>query len=289
MNNILLMSYGSQERVEDVEEYLSGIFNNRAVPEEVFKENLAKYRMVNGISPSNKIIKNIRDKLSKLLQKYGDFDVTIVYKHWKPDISAGIQSMKNEYENIIALPLFPFKSNNNKKSYEIPFMDAIQRNNIRANTIFINGLDNKMFNYIWMHNISKYMYDFENVLFAAHSLPLVDDETEYKNSIFTKIDELSELFNPSNVFKGFYGNNRYGKWLPPFIYDLKSQIVNKKIDNLLIIPVGFLYEHLEILYDLDVKYREFIENLGIKYGRVETPSSSDELVILLTNVIMKNL
>ncbi len=59
MNNILLMSYGSPERTEDVEEYLAGIFNNRAVPEQALQENLEKYRMVNGVSPSNKIIKQI--------------------------------------------------------------------------------------------------------------------------------------------------------------------------------------------------------------------------------------
>ncbi len=289
MNNILLMSYGSPERTEDVEEYLAGIFNNRAVPEQALQENLEKYRMVNGVSPSNKIIKQIGDKLSKLLKKYGNFDVTIVYKHWKPDIFTGIQSLKNEYENIIALPLFPFKSNNIKKSYEIPFKEAIRRNNIKTKTVFINGLEDQMFNHIWTHNISKYMYDFDSVLFAAHSLPLIDDETDYKNSALTKMDELSRLFKPSTTFKGFYGNNKYGTWLSPFIYDLTNQMVDKKIDNLLVIPLGFLYEHLEILYDLDVKYRKFIENLGIKYGRVETPSCSDELVILLKNVIMKNL
>jgi len=137
MYKVILLSYGSPERTEDVPEYLNGIFNGKKVPEDVLKENIKKYEMVNGKSPSNDIIKNIMNKLNKLLNKYGDFEIIEAYKHWKPSIE-DVASNIDDNDEIIALPLFAFKSNNISKSYEIPLKDALKNKNAKIK--FINGL-----------------------------------------------------------------------------------------------------------------------------------------------------
>ncbi len=286
MYKVILLSYGSPERTEDVPEYLSGIFNGKKVPDDIMEENIKKYEMVNGKSPSNDIIKNIINKLNKLLNKYDDFEIIDAYKHWKPSIEDVVSDIDNNDE-IIALPLFAFKSNNIKKSYEIPLNNAVKNKNIKIK--FINGLDDSMFNYIWIKQISKYVYDYDNFLFTAHSLPLIDDETSYINSLYDKAEEISGIMGLKRHYKAFYSQGKYGKWIEPSIYSLVDDFKKDKIDNLLVIPIGFLYEHLEILYDLDVKYKDFIEGNNIKYGRAITPSCSDETIILLKNVILKNL
>ncbi|KPV47493.1 MULTISPECIES: ferrochelatase [Acidiplasma] len=287
MYKVILLSYGSPERIEDVPEYLSGIFNGKKVPENILNENIEKYRMVNGKSPSNEIIKNIMDKLSRLLNKYGDFEVTDAYKHWKPGIEETVESLNNEYESVIALPLFAFKSNNVSKSYEIPFKKAILPKNVDYK--FINGLDDEMFTYAWIKNISKYIYDYDSFLFTAHSLPLIDDETDYINSLHKYADKISKILGIKSYYTAFYSQGPYGKWIEPSIYSLIDKFRADGIKNIAVVPLGFLYEHLEILYDLDVKYKEFLAENGIEYVRAKTPSCSDELIILLKNVILKNL
>ncbi len=284
MKKVILLSYGSPERTEDVPEYLSGIFNGKPVPEKILSENIKKYEMVNGRSPSNQIIKNLINKLSKLLAKYGDFEIVDAYKHWRPWIEDVVSSIDPGYEEIIALPLFAFRSNNIKKSYEVPIKNGLTGKHIKMR--FINGLDYNILTSMWVSEISKYIYDFDNFLFTAHSLPLIDDETDYEASLERNAGKISDMLGIDKYYSAFYSQGPYGKWTEPSIYSMVDRFKIDKISNLLVSPIGFLYEHLEILYDLDVKYKEFLESQGIKYARVKTPSDSDGMAILLKNAIM---
>jgi ferrochelatase len=284
MKKVILLSYGSPERVEDVPEYLSGIFQGKPVPEKILNENIKKYEMVNGKSPSNEIIKNLMNKLQKLLAKYGDFDITDAYKHWHPGIEEVVSSLDSDYEEIIALPLFAFKSNNIRKSYEIPLKKGFNGKNMKLK--FINGLDRSILSCMWASEISKYMYEYDNFLFTAHSLPLIDDESDYSNSLARNAKNISRILGIDNYYTAFYSQGPYGKWIQPSIYDLLDQFRKDNVDSILVSPIGFLYEHLEILYDLDVKYRDFLSEHGIKYLRARTPSDSDQMAVLLKNIIL---
>ncbi|MCL4453524.1 ferrochelatase [Ferroplasma sp.] len=284
MKKVILLSYGSPERIEDVPAYLSGIFEGRPVPEKIMDENIKKYEMVNGHSPSNHIIKNLMEKVERLLAKYGDFDIVDAYKHWHPGIEEVVSSLDPDYEEIIALPLFAFKSNNIKKSYEIPLQKGLNGKNVKLK--FINGLDRNILACMWASEISRYMYEYDDFLFTAHSLPLIDDESDYVNSLERNAKDISRILGINKYYTAFYSQGPYGKWIQPSIYDLLDQFRKDNVDSILVSPVGFLYEHLEILYDLDVKYRDFLSDHGIKYARARTPSDSDEMAVLLKNIIL---
>lgn len=284
MKKVILLSYGSPERIEDVPAYLSGIFEGRPVPEKIMDENIKKYEMVNGQSPSNQIIKNLMKKVERLLAKYGDFDIVDAYKHWHPGIEEVVSSLDPDYEEIIALPLFAFKSNNIKKSYEIPLQKGLNGKNVKLK--FINGLDRNILACMWASEISRYMYEYDDFLFTAHSLPLIDDESDYVNSLERNAKDISRILGINKYYTAFYSQGPYGKWIQPSIYDLLDQFRKDNVDSILVSPVGFLYEHLEILYDLDVKYRDFLSDHGIKYARARTPSDSDEMAVLLKNIIL---
>ena len=284
MKKVILLSYGSPERIEDVPAYLSGIFEGRPVPEKIMDENIKKYEMVNGHSPSNHIIKNLMEKVERLLAKYGDFDIVDAYKHWHPGIEEVVSSLDPDYEEIIALPLFAFKSNNIKKSYEIPLQKGLNGKNVKLK--FINGLDRNILACMWASEISRYMYEYDDFLFTAHSLPLIDDESDYVNSLERNAKDISRILGINKYYTAFYSQGPYGKWIQSSIYDLLDQFRKDNVDSILVSPVGFLYEHLEILYDLDVKYRDFLSDHGIKYARARTPSDSDEMAVLLKNIIL---
>ncbi|WMT52015.1 MAG: ferrochelatase [Ferroplasma sp.] len=284
MKKVILLSYGSPERIEDVPAYLSGIFEGKPVPEKIMDENIKKYEMVNGQSPSNQIIKNLMKKVGRLLAKYGDFDIVDAYKHWHPGIEEVVSSLDPDYEEIIALPLFAFKSNNIKKSYEIPLQKGLNGKNVKLK--FINGLDRNILACMWASEISRYMYEYDNFLFTAHSLPLIDDESDYVSSLERNAKDISRILGINKYYTAFYSQGPYGKWIQPSIYDLLDQFRKDNVDSILVSPVGFLYEHLEILYDLDVKYRDFLSDHGIKYARAKTPSDSDEMAVLIKNIIL---
>ncbi len=286
MRRLILLSYGSPESIEDLGEYLSMVFYGNPVPEKVYNENKKKYELYNGKSPSNDILKCIENKLKKALSEY-NFDVTQAYKHWKPGIETIIEESK-DFEEILAIPLFPFSTNNVKNSYEKPFNGALNKYGIRSNVKFLNGLEDQELLYsAWIEKISSHMYNNSPFLFVAHSLPLYSDESTYKNLIINAAERLSKTFLKDEYFYGFYSQGEHGKWLYPSIYDYIYKL--KEYKSVTVIPIGFIYEHLEILYDLDVEFREKLESLNISYDRVETPSCSDTLVMAIRNKILSNL
>ncbi len=90
---VLLMAYGSPTSMDEVMEYLEGIYEGKPVPDYAVEENTKKYRMFNGRSPSNSIIENILAKLSRKLERNGDYEVFLGNKHWKPTLHDAVTDM----------------------------------------------------------------------------------------------------------------------------------------------------------------------------------------------------
>ncbi|SMD30155.1 ferrochelatase [Picrophilus oshimae] len=286
MRRLILLSYGSPESIDELGEYLSMVFYGDPVPERIYNENRKKYELYNGRSPSNDILKCIEEKLKKALREY-DFDVTQAYKHWKPGIENIVEDSK-DFDEIFAIPLFPFSTNNVKNSYEKPFNEALKKYNVTARVRFLNGLEDQELLYsAWIEKISGHMYNESPFLFAAHSLPLYSDESTYENLIINTARRLSNTFLKDDYFYGFYSQGEHGKWLYPSIYDYIDKL--KEYNSVTVIPIGFIYEHLEILYDLDIEFKNKLKDYGISYDRVETPSCSDTLVMAIRNKIISNI
>lgn len=271
---LLLLSYGSPERIEELDEYLRNIFNGKPVPEAVREENFRKYEMFGGRSPSNSIIANIARKLQERIGS--DMDIIVAYKHWKPSIEDAAGNL-GPYDNVVAIPLFSFYSQNVKDSYLNPLESALKRHNLSPRLEFVNGLANSdLFLPMWANIISEDASYDSFYLFDAHSLPDPEKEEDYLFWLRYSTYKISQILGIARSDFGFQGGHK--GWLGPSVYDVLNKIDGTSIT---VIPISFLYDHLEILYDLDYEFRRAVEERGMRYHRVRMPNDSAMMVNII--------
>ena len=291
MISVILMAYGSPSKMGDVYEYLEGIYEGKPVPDYALRENTEKYQMVNGISPSNAIIHNILAGLSDSLASYGAFHVVLGNKHWKPSLESAVEEIRADNpETIVAVPLFPFKSNNVKNSYLDPLMETIEKNDIHSEIKFVNGFECSGLAEIWAKLLGKCRINEETaVIFDAHSLPAFrGKEDDYDASFRETARLISRAIRLKEYFVGYQSRGKYGSaWLDPSIYEILPEIREKGYKKILTVPVGFIYEHLEIMYDLDYEFGKRIKEMGMEYTRSALLNDSTDFITLLRNQVMK--
>ncbi len=281
------MAYGSPETNSEVMEYLAGIYHGRPVPDYAVQENTRKYAMFGGKSPSNGIVNSIRGKLAGRLR--GEASVWLGNKHWKPWLQNVVSEMVTSgIEEITAIPLFPFASHNIEQSYLSPILEAIDRLERKASINLVNGFSGeRRFIDSWAGIVEPILGGLDNplVVFTAHSLP-VDSASEdrYVRSLERAAGEIAGRVELENFITAFQSRGKYGrKWLEPSVETAVRQTAGSPGD-VLVVPVGFCYEHLEVLYDLDVEVRESVESMGHHYHRSPLPNDDDNFVSMLAEV-----
>ena len=291
---VILMAYGSPTTLEEVPEYLVEIYEGRPVPDYAMKENMEKYRMVDGVSPSNAIIDSIVKKLKSRLSRHGNLNVVLGNKHWKPFLRNVVSEMLNDPpEMIVGIPLFPFPSINVLNSYSLPLREALESLNLHTEVRMVNGLDLNGLADIWA-GIIKGMHpsDGEAILLDAHSLPTFrNPEPEYDNAFKTISGIIAGKIGVDTYYRGYQSIGKYGNsWLGPTVYDQFKKIQENGHTSVLAAPIGFLYEHLEVLYDLDLEFgKETVLKRGLGYRRTPLPDSSESIVNLLEMETIKAL
>lgn len=288
------MAYGSPTTLEEVPEYLVEIYEGRPVPDYAMRENMEKYRMVNGVSPSNAIIDSIVLKLKSRLSTLGNLNVVLGNKHWKPFLKNVVSEMEHDPPDmIVGIPLFPFPSINVLNSYLLPLREALESMRLHTEVRMVNGLDLKGLADIWTDIIrGMHPSDNEAILLDAHSLPTFrNPEPEYDRAFKTLSALIADKLGIESYYRGYQSVGKYGNsWLGPTVYDEFRKIHENGYKSVLAAPVGFLYEHLEVLYDLDLEFgKETVLKSGIGYRRSPLPDSSEGIVNLLEMETIKAL
>ncbi|QRF76312.1 ferrochelatase [Thermoplasmatales archaeon] len=292
---VLLMAYGSPISMEDVHPYLEGIYEGRPVPEYALKENTEKYRMVNAVSPSNAVINSVIDKL---IQRFSGKNIGIFLgnKHWKPWISEVVKTISEKgYGEIIAIPMFPFPSHNVVESYSKPLNEIVERIAPQSHVSIVNGLDySEKFYRMWASILKETegsLSDRSQILFTAHSLPnSATDESEYDKSFSRAAARISEMAGISDYLLGYQSRGKYGNsWLGPSVYDALPSIGASGKTGVITVPIGFLYTHLEVLYDLDYEFGGTVVKSGLSYSRTALPDDRSDYINLLSDLILEKI
>lgn len=291
---VLLMAYGSPTRMEDVMDYLEEIYEGKPVPDYAVEENTKKYSMFHGRSPSNSIVESLAEKLSSRLGSSGEYGVFLGNKHWKPGLGDAVSQMV-EYspDRVIAIPLFPFPSNNVESSYKVPLKKSMEECSLNADLTVLNGFNGSpIFADAWSQVLEDFVSDLPEdtfYLFSAHSLPTMRNaEEEYKDSFFNTARDLAGRLSIKNFAAGFQSRGKYGStWLEPSVDDVFRENLQEMGDTLAAIPLGFIYDHLEILYDLDYEFGGRVREAGKDYHRSSLPNDGDVFVECLTDSVMK--
>ena len=278
---VVLMAYGSPERLEDVPSYYADIRGGRPVAEERLAELVERYRRL-GIqerSPLNRITEHTRLELECAL----DAPVFTGMKHWQPRIADAVErALDTGAETVVGLVLAPHYSPLSIGGYEQQFESALGD---RANLAFVERWGSHRG---FVQLLADRIRGAEaHVVFTAHSLP-VEGSGDYRDELLESSRLVAEDAELDDWSFSFQSESSTGvPWLGPDILDHLDDLARQGVEDVLACPIGFVSDHLEIRWDLDVEAADRARALGLRFSRIEMPNAEPEFVAVLAGLVQQ--
>jgi ferrochelatase len=285
MKAVVLMAYGSPERLADVPAYYSDIRGGRPIRPELLEDLVERYRRL-GIdegSPLNAITEETRAALEAEL---GDVPVFTGMKHWTPRIAeAADAAVSAGADTVVGLVLAPHYSAMSIAGYRTQLEQALDG---RAELAFIDSWhDEPGFVELLADRVRG---TGAHVVFTAHSLParILEAGDPYKDQLLETSRLIAERAGLDDWSFSFQSESQTGEpWLGPDILDHLEELHERGITEVLVCPVGFVADHLEIRWDLDHEAAEKARTLGLEFSRIEMPNADPAFIEVLAGLVRR--
>jgi ferrochelatase len=259
------MAYGSPERPEDIRPYLEDIREGRPVSDEAVAELTERYRRIGGRSPLDELTERQRAALEREL----GVPVFVGMKHWHPRIADAVeQALAGGADMIVGLVLAPHYSRLSVEGYRERLEQALAA---RAELRFIErwGTHEPYLDVL----ADRVRGQEGHVVFTAHSLPerILAEGDPYQAELLETAGLIAERAALGSWSFAYQSASPTGEpWLGPDILDELDSLRARGVESVLVCPIGFVSDHLEILWDIDVEARERAAELGLELDRIES-------------------
>jgi len=283
---VVLMAYGSPERLSDVPAYYADIRGGRPIAPEHLADLLERYRRlgIEDSSPLNAITEQTRAALQAELE----LPVFTGMKHWKPRIADAAESaVSTGAGQILGLVLAPHYSTLSIAGYREQLERAVAD---RAELRFVESWhDEPGFVELLADRVRG---TDAHVVFTAHSLParILASGDPYRDQLLETSRLVAEAAGLDAWSFSFQSESPTGEpWLGPDILDHLESLSRQGVERVLVCPVGFVSDHLEIRWDLDVEAQEKAAELGMRLERIEMPNADPDFVRTLAGIVRRTL
>jgi ferrochelatase len=283
---VVLMAYGSPDRIADVPAYYADIRGGRPIKPEYLDDLVARYRRL-GIEESNPL-NEITEATRAALEAELGIPVFTGMRHWQPRIAAAVeQALAAGAEKVVGLVLAPHYSGMSIGRYRAQLEDAVAgRASIRfverwgAEPGFVDLLAEKLVSDRHKH-----------VVFTAHSLPtrILEEGDPYRDELLLTSKLVAERAGVGEWTFAFQSESPTGEpWLGPDILVHLNELAANDVRDVLLCPVGFVADHLEIRWDLDVEAVDRARELGIRLDRIELPNADPAFISVLAGLVRRH-
>jgi ferrochelatase len=281
---VVLMAYGSPERLADVPDYYRDIRGGRPIRPELLEDLVERYRRL-GIeegSPLNAVTEETRAALERELR---DIPVFTGMKHWTPRIAeAAERALGSGAQTVVGLVLAPHYSELSIDGYRDQLEAALGD---RTNLVFVDSWhDDPSFVDLLADRVRG---TDAHVVFTAHSLP-ARAAPLYQEQLLQTSELIADRAQLDDWSFSFQSESPTGEpWLGPDILDHLEELQKRGVREVLVCPVGFVADHLEIRWDLDHEATAKAQELGLGFGRIEMPNADPEFIAVLAGLVRRAL
>jgi ferrochelatase len=278
------MAYGSPERIEDVPAYYADIRGGRPVRPELLGDLTARYRRL-GIEDRNPL-NEITERTRAALEEELGLPVFTGMKHWTPRIADAVEAaLAGGADTIVGLVLAPHYSRMSIGGYRGQFQHALAG---RADLQFVESWhDDAALIELWADRLRGTE---AHVVFTAHSLPtrIRDEGDPYEVQLLETCQLVAKSAALRNWTFSFQSESPTGEpWLDPDILDHLEELHAQGATDVLLAPIGFVADHLEIRWDLDTEAQEKTQELGLRLERAEMPNDDPAFVAVLAGIVRR--
>ncbi|UTR14232.1 ferrochelatase [Salipaludibacillus sp. LMS25] len=303
---LLVMAYGTPRKMEEIEPYYTHIRGGRKPSQEQLDDLTDRYQAIGGISPladiTNDQTKKLEEELNRRYKERGvQFKTYQGLKHIDPFVEEAVHDMtKDGIKEAVSVVLAPHYSSYSVKSYNGRAKEEAESIGGPRITSVDSWYDEPKFIDYWAEQIVKTrttMTEEEKehhvVIFSAHSLPekILKNNDPYPDQLKETARLIAEKANIKNYEIGWQSEgNTPDPWIGPDVQDLTRDLHEKEgYKAYMYCPVGFIADHLEVLYDNDYECKVVTDEVGAGYYRPEMPNAKPEFIQALATVIEKTL
>lgn len=282
--SVVLMAYGSPDRLEDVPAYYADIRGGRPIAPERLEELVERYRSL-GIetsNPLNEITEETRARLEGVL----GVPVYTGMRHWTPRIAdAAERALATGAGLVVGLVLAPHFSKMSIGAYRRLLERGLGG---RAELAFVERWGAEPG---FVELLADRLHGTEaHVVFTAHSLPerIVAEGDPYRDELLETSRLVAEAAGVDEWSFSFQSASPTGEpWLGPDILDHLDELAGRGVEDVLVCPVGFVSDHLEIRWDIDTAAQERARELGLRLARIEMPNADPAFVEVLAGLVRR--
>lgn len=294
----LLISFGGPEGMDDVLPFLKNVLRGRNVPEQRMLAVAEHYKLFGGISPINEQNRRLIDVLKPVIESSGPkLPIYWGNRNWHPLLSDTLQQMaKDGITRAVALATAAYSSYSSCRQYlenieearnfvgaAAPQIDKIRPFYDHPDFIATNS-DNLL---TAMQNLPVEKKEKAEIIFTAHSIPhSMSDNCHYAEQLKTTAELVMKESQLKNKWRLTYqsrSGNPNQPWLEPDINKCIEEISPGKA--VIISPIGFVSDHMEVIYDLDTEARYLCQKLGIDYHRAKTAGTHPLFISMIKKLV----
>jgi len=295
---VLLMAYGTPRNTEEILPYYTDIRRGRVPTPEQLADLTARYDAIGGISPLAARTEAQRDALQHALDTISPdkFHVQLGLKHAHPMIEESVNDLAQQgFTTIIALVLAPHYSSYSIGQYVGRATEAALPHGINVIGIDSWAIEPAFIRFI-AHDMEKKRSNMPartRVLFTAHSLPqrIIDGGDPYPQELHATATAVSKQLNISEGADWGIAWQSAGRtpepWIGPDILAVLHEIADtKSADGVVVSACGFVADHLEVLYDLDIEAQHLADELGLAFARTACVNDDAEVMAALAQRVV---
>ena len=297
MKALLLLAFGGPRSLDEVEVMLTRLFRGRRPSAEQLEKVKDRYRLIGGCSPLPDITWKQAERLETALRAKGySFKAYVGMRYCHPLIEETLKEiLKDGLREVIAVPMAPFQSRASTGAY----IDEVNRVNEslgrELSVSFVKEWHcHPLFLEAVREKIEERLGEFApeegkrvHLIFTAHSLPksiILNDPyvEEVEESVRAVLDTMER--RPWHIAYQSKGTGP-GEWIGPDVETILAELASQGVREVLIVPIGFVSDHIEILYDIDILFQKKAESLGAILKRTQSLNVSEKFIQALAAAV----
>jgi len=301
MRALLLLAFGGPRSLDEVEPFLTRLFRGRKPSPEQLERVKERYRLIGGSSPLHEITWGQAKVLEKKLNhKDYAFKSYVGMRYGLPFIEQTLKEiLRDGIREVIAIPMAPFRSRASTGAY-VEEVNRVQKNLGEGMEIsFIEGWHlHPLFLEAVREKIREGLMEFPSeerkrvhLIFTAHSLPKTIIESDpYVNDFEASVKGVLGKMEPLPWHIAFQSKGGGPEeWVGPDVEFILKELSQDKVREVLIVPIGFVSDHIEVLYDIDILYREKAESMGMVLKRTASLNFSERFIEALSSIVEEHI
>ncbi len=296
-DHVLFVGFGGPERPDEVRPFIERVVAGMRVPEARLRQVERHYALVGGRSPYHDAAVALVERVTQVLQSHGvTIPVALGMRQWRPfltDVIAGLA--RRGLQRGLAVVLAPHRSEASFDRYVVAVEEVVRACNQPIRYEYLGGWhDHPLFIRAQADTVREAAAgaDVAHLLFTAHAIPVAQaSRAPYEPEVRRSSELVAQALGRQEWSVAYQSRSGppHEPWLEPEVAGALQQLAALGVRHVVVVPIGFWCDNVEVLYDLDMEARREAERLGMRYVRAATVASHPAFHQLFADTLIEQL